>query len=153
MLQWVSLTWRHIATIHSPFSSQLITSNFSSIPIVFHWFFTWIAVSDVDLHFSPMLVRMAYAVEEENTWAIALYHPCHQSIYMNDDMTVTSLSNSLLKKISVATNHLREVMLNWKLSRVRDKWHKFSSRITVKMHKKKWHKTRPACIVSIPATL
>jgi len=149
MLQWVSLTLWHTSTIHSPFSSQLITSNISSIPIVYHRFFTWIAVGDVDLRFSPMLVRKAYAVQEENTWAIGLYHPCHQSIDMNDDMTVTSLSNSLLKKISVTTNHLREVMLNWKLSCICDKWHKFSSRITVKQ----WRKTRPACIVSIPATL
>jgi len=71
---------------------------------------------------------------------------------MNDDVTVTSLSNSLPKKISVAKNHVRKVVLNRKWSRICYKWHKFSSRITAKMHKMKWHKTRPACIVSIPAT-
>jgi hypothetical protein len=39
-------------------------SNFSSILLVIHWFFTWIALSDVDLYFSLMLVRKANAVEE-----------------------------------------------------------------------------------------
>jgi len=34
-----------------------MTSNFSSILIVFYWFFTWISLDDVDLHFSLMLVR------------------------------------------------------------------------------------------------
>lgn len=67
MLLLVSLTLWHISIIHSFFSRQLITSNFSSILTVFCRFFTWIAVGDVDLHFSPMLVRKAYAVEEENT--------------------------------------------------------------------------------------
>ena len=42
-------------------------SNFYSILIVFRQFFTWIAVGDVVLSFSPMLVRKAYAAEVENT--------------------------------------------------------------------------------------
>jgi hypothetical protein len=67
MLLLVSLTLWSISTIHSPFSSQLITSNFSSVLIAFHQFFTWTAVDDADLCFSPMLVRKAYAVEEETT--------------------------------------------------------------------------------------
>jgi hypothetical protein len=58
-----------MATIHSPFSSPLIISNFSSLPIVFHRFFTWIALSDVDLHFSLMLIRGANAVEEATKFA------------------------------------------------------------------------------------
>jgi hypothetical protein len=48
------------------FSSWCITSNFSSIPIVLHLFFTGIALGDVDLHFSLMLVKKSYAVKEEN---------------------------------------------------------------------------------------
>jgi hypothetical protein len=39
--------------------------HFSSILIVFHRFFTWIALSDVDLGFSLTLVRKANATEEE----------------------------------------------------------------------------------------
>ena len=40
-------------------------SNFSSIPIVFLQFFNWIALCDVDIYFSFMLVRKAGGVEEE----------------------------------------------------------------------------------------
>jgi hypothetical protein len=54
-----------MSTICSPFSSQLITSNFSSMPIVFRQFSIWIALGDVELCFSLMLVRKANAVEEE----------------------------------------------------------------------------------------
>jgi hypothetical protein len=49
----------------SSFSSQLITSNFSSILIVCHQFFTWIALDDVDLCFSLVLVTKANAAEGE----------------------------------------------------------------------------------------
>jgi len=47
------------------FSRLLITSNISSVPIVFHQFFTQIALGDVDLCFSLMLVTDANAVEEQ----------------------------------------------------------------------------------------
>ena len=53
----VKMTLHHISTIHSPFSSWLM-SNFSSVLIVVCQFFTWIALSDVDLHFS-LTVRKA----------------------------------------------------------------------------------------------
>jgi hypothetical protein len=53
-------------TICLPFSSWHITSNFSSVPIAFHRCSTWIALGDVDLHFSRILVRTANAVEEES---------------------------------------------------------------------------------------
>jgi len=55
-----------MSTIHSPFSSQLIMSNPSSILIVFRQFFTSIALGDVDLSFSLMLVRKANVLEEKN---------------------------------------------------------------------------------------
>jgi len=58
-----------MSTIHSPFSSRPIKSNFSSILIVFRQFFTWFALAGVDLYFSITLVRKANAVEEETTWA------------------------------------------------------------------------------------
>jgi hypothetical protein len=53
-------------TLHSPFLRQFIASNSSSVPIVFHQFFTWIALGDVDLRFSLMLLRKTSAVEEES---------------------------------------------------------------------------------------
>jgi hypothetical protein len=43
--------------------------NFSSIPSVFCQFFSFIALGDVELRFSLMLVRKANAVEEETTYA------------------------------------------------------------------------------------
>jgi hypothetical protein len=54
-----------MSTICLPFSSWLSTAKFSSIPTVFHQFFTWIALGDVDVRFSLTLVRKANAVEEE----------------------------------------------------------------------------------------
>jgi hypothetical protein len=41
----------------SPFRSQLIMSNFPSVPASFRQFFTWIAQGDVDLGFLLILER------------------------------------------------------------------------------------------------
>ena len=60
--------------MHSPFSSRLITSNFSSLLIVFRQFFTWTVLGDVDLHFSLLLVRKANAAEGGTTLPACLYH-------------------------------------------------------------------------------
>jgi hypothetical protein len=57
------------STIGSSFTSQLITPNFSSIPVVFRRFFTWIALGDVDLHFSLILVTNVNVVEGGTTSA------------------------------------------------------------------------------------
>jgi hypothetical protein len=65
MLLSASLILWHVSTILSPFSSRLITSNFSSVPIAFRRFLTRIALGDADLRFSLILVRKANAVEEE----------------------------------------------------------------------------------------
>jgi hypothetical protein len=65
MLPTAGLTLSHMSTIRSPFSCQHITSNFSSLLIVFHRFFTSSALGDVDLCLSLMLVREANAVGEE----------------------------------------------------------------------------------------
>jgi hypothetical protein len=54
-------------TFYSPFSSWLITSSFSLIPIVFHHFLILIALDNVDLRFSLMLIRKANSVEEKTT--------------------------------------------------------------------------------------
>ena len=48
------------------FSSRLVTSRYS-ILIVFHRFFTWIAIGDVDLRSSLILTPKASGVEEETT--------------------------------------------------------------------------------------
>jgi ABC-type glycerol-3-phosphate transport system permease component len=55
----------YVSTVRSPFSSRLIAYNFSSIPIAFRRFITWIALGDADLCFSLILVRKANAVEVE----------------------------------------------------------------------------------------
>jgi hypothetical protein len=95
--------------------------NFSSILIVFHQFFTWIALGDADLHFSLILVRKANAVDEETKWATWFYHQRNQSIHVTDGVKVTSLLASLLQKVKVTTNHLCQIMLNRKLLRTFDK--------------------------------
>jgi hypothetical protein len=52
-----------MSTIRLPFSSQLISSHFSSVPNVFHQFLTWIALSDVDSHFTLILATKANTAE------------------------------------------------------------------------------------------
>jgi hypothetical protein len=42
----------HISAIRSTFSSQLLTSNFPLIPVVFCQVLTWIALVDVNFYFS-----------------------------------------------------------------------------------------------------
>ena len=134
-----------MSTIHSSFSSQFFASNFSSVLIVFHHFFTWIALGGVDLHFSLILVARANAVEEEITWAVCLYHQHSQSVHVTDGVIVTSLSASLLQKMSTAMDCLCQITLNQKSSLKFEKWCKFSSHVKAKMCKKESHKTRPAC--------
>jgi hypothetical protein len=134
-----------MSTIHAAFSSWLITSNFSSMLIVFHWFFTWIAAGDVDLHLSLMSIREASAVGEGTTWAAWLYHQHHQFIHMTDGVTVTPLSASLLQKMSAAFDCLCQIVLNQKLSCTFETCRKFSSSVKAKSCKKKSHARRVAC--------
>ena len=54
---------------NSTFSSQPVTSNMSSEPIVFCRFFAWIALDDVDSYFSLILVTKANVVEGGTTSA------------------------------------------------------------------------------------
>jgi hypothetical protein len=59
-----------MSTIHSPFLSWLVTSNFSSLLTGLQQFFTWNALSDVDLCFPLILVIKANAVEGGTTLAV-----------------------------------------------------------------------------------
>jgi hypothetical protein len=65
---------------------------------------------------------------------------------MTNGVTVTSLSASLRQKISAATDHLYQIMLNQKLLHKFKKWDEFSSSVEANHAKKKSHKMRPACI-------
>ena len=94
------------------FSSQLITSNLHSIPVVFHQFFTFIATDDRALYFSLMLIWKGSAVKEETTWPTWLYHQHNQSIHVTDVMAVAPLSVSLPQTISMAPNHVFQIVLN-----------------------------------------
>jgi hypothetical protein len=51
------------------FSSQLVTSQFSLILIVFCQYFTWIVAGDIDLRFSLILVTKANAGDQGTIWA------------------------------------------------------------------------------------
>jgi len=73
--------------------------------------FQVIALGDVGLSFS----LSANTVEEKTKWATRLYYQHNQSTHITDCVTVTSLAASLLQKISVATDHLCQIMLNRKL--------------------------------------
>ena len=72
-LLWANLTLCLMSTICSPFSSQLITSNFSSVLIIFHQFFYLNCPSDVYLGFSLMMLRKSNVAYEEARWAVWLY--------------------------------------------------------------------------------
>lgn len=63
-----------------------------------------------------MLVRSISAFEEETKWAMWLYHQHNQFIHVTDGVIVTSLSASLLQKISVAVDCLCQITLNRKLA-------------------------------------
>jgi hypothetical protein len=100
-------------------------SNFPSVPIVFQQFFTGIAVADVCVCFSLVLLRKASDVEEV-TKLHELYYRCNQHINLTDGVTVISHCACALQKISVHVNHLREIALNTKLLFKFVKWCKFS---------------------------
>jgi hypothetical protein len=54
-----------MSTICSPFTSQLIMSDFSSILIVFYQFLSWIVLSGANLCLSFTYLRQANVGEEE----------------------------------------------------------------------------------------
>jgi hypothetical protein len=57
-----SLKLSQMSAVCSAFSSRLITSNISSILIIFHHFFSRIALGTVDLHVYVIWVTKANAV-------------------------------------------------------------------------------------------
>jgi hypothetical protein len=73
-------------------------SNSSLVLTVFRKFFTWIALGDLDVCSSLMLVKKANNAEEETTQVTCLYHECNQSTQVTDSVTVVSLSASSLRK-------------------------------------------------------
>ena len=141
MLLWASLTLWHMSTMCSPFPSQLIMSNFPSVLIVYHWFLTWIALCDVDLRFSLMLVIKANVVEKETGWAKWFYDQHNQFIHMTDGMTVTSLSASLLQKISAAKDFVCQIVLNWILL-CKYKKSDINFQVTLKWNRAKWNRIK-----------
>jgi hypothetical protein len=130
-----------LSSICSPFSSWLILSNFSSIPIVFCWFFTWNALGYVFFGFSLSLVTKVNAVEGGTTSDTWLYHQSKHSTHVTNGMTVTSLSVSLQHKTSATRPCLCQIVLNCKLLHKLQKLCKFSSCVTVNSYK-----TRLACM-------
>jgi len=108
---WANLTLQHTSTIHSPFLSQLITYNFSSILIALHQYFTWIALSDADLCFSLILVIKANAVEGGTT-PVVWYHQRNQSTHVTNGMNVTAPSANLQHKTSAAIDRVWQIALN-----------------------------------------
>ena len=86
------------------------------ILVVFHQFFTWIALGDVDLCFSLILITKVNAFEGGTMSALWLYHQLTQSIYMTDGITVMSLSASLQHKAILATDYIYHITINRKLS-------------------------------------
>ena len=122
-----SLTLWHTSTIRSPFSSRLSVCNFSSIWIVFRRYSTWIALGDVDIRFSLMLVRKPIAVGEETWWAAWLYHSHNQRMHVTDSVTEASLSASHLHKTSATTGCVCHIALNLILLHKFEEWYKFSS--------------------------
>jgi len=113
IVKWANLTLWYMPTIHSSFSSRLITLYFSSILTVFRWIFTWIALGDVDIRFSLILVRNV-----NTAWAMWLYHQCNETIHMTDGVTMMSLFAILQHKTSAARDHACQIALNQKLPHI-----------------------------------
>jgi hypothetical protein len=84
-------------------------------------------------------------IGKERQWASWLRHQWNQYIHVTDDVSVMSLSASLLQKISAATHRLYQIALKRKLSRKFEKCCKFSIRVKARSRNKKLHKTGPAC--------
>ena len=82
-----------MSAVCSAISSQLIASNFSSVLIVFHSFFSWTALGTVHLQVSVIFITKANAVKG-GTSPAWLHHQLNQSIHVTGGMTVMSISAS-----------------------------------------------------------
>ena len=136
MLICANLTLQHISTISFTFSSWPITSNFSSVLTLFGWFCTWIALCNVDLCFSLILVTKGNAVEGGTISAAWSYHQCDQSTQVTWQWCHLMLAPSTRRgQGSSKPNHVKLKIIAWI-----QKWCKFPSHIKVKLHK-----NNPAC--------
>jgi len=127
-----------MSTICSPLSSRLRTPNFSSTMVDFCWLFTLIALDDALLRFC--LSKKNQCCRRGNYMTL-WYHQGTQFIHVTEGVTVTSLSASLLQKLSVALDCLFQILLSQKLSHKFKKWCKFSSSVKAKSCKKKLYCT------------
>ena len=133
-------------------------SNFFSVPSVFHQFFARIALGDVDLHFSLMLVRTAILLKGETKWSAWLYYRCNpvhtRGWWRDSDVTFGQppTQEELCRGCSMP-NHIKpkiitycqcHIFLNQKLLRKFEKWCKFSGCVKVRLYQKKSCKMRPA---------
>jgi len=73
--------------------------------IIFRRLFTLIALGDVNLCFSLILITKSNVVEGGTTSATWLYNQCNQSTHVTGSVTVTSLSAVLQHKTSAARDH------------------------------------------------
>jgi len=123
-----------------PFSSWLITSNFSLILFVFHRFLTFITLGDAYLCFSFIFVPKANDAKRGITQATYLYHKRNLPVHVTDGMTLLSLSAGLENKTSVAKFNLCQTEtehyhVNWKRC----------VQVPVTLKRNHAKKKRPAC--------
>ena len=137
-----------MSTIHSPSASRLITSNFSSVPTVYCWLFTWIALGDVYLCFS-----FHFGNESQCCWrGNYIRHDCITNIinsYVTDGAqwyhfllasnTRQQWPGTVYAKLPKTEDYrvsCKPITVNCKLSRNFKQWCTFSSAVTAKLHKK-----------------
>jgi hypothetical protein len=87
-----------MSTIHSLF--QVTSLHLISLCLLL--IFSWLALGEVDLHFSFTWVTKANVCEGRTTSVTRLYHQRNQLKHVMDGLTVTSLSASLQHMVSVA---------------------------------------------------
>jgi hypothetical protein len=137
----------HVNNSCTFFKSAYYVYNSSSVPVVFRWFFTWIALNYADLHFPFTPIRTANVTEEETKWAVWLHHHRNQHTHIHTHVT-DDVGDSFCKKTADKWGHRSRMPtgLNRKLSRKFRNWCKFSDRVKAKSGENKSHNTRPACI-------
>jgi hypothetical protein len=129
-----------MSTICSPFSSQLITSNFSSTLTVLSPMFHLYWIRWCRFTFLTHFGNRNRCCWSRGTSAVRLYHQHNQSTHVTDGKTLASLSASFQNKKTVAKVRSCHVMLkqkllhyhpghipwNWKLTCKFEKWHQIS---------------------------
>jgi len=98
--------------------------NFSSVPFVFCWFFAWIALGDVDWHFSLILLKKSMPLKGELHHAREYINIISPYTWMMAWQTLYFLLASNTRQAS--TDHVCQITLNWKLLYKLEKLYKFS---------------------------